>query len=36
MKKGPHREVRELTWEGFIADLSYIKLSGNRNQAERE
>ena len=33
----PHREVRELTWGDFTADLSYIKLSGSRkNRAEIE
>jgi integrase len=31
----PHREVRELTWGDFTADLSYIKLSGNRNKSGR-
>ena len=31
----PHREVRELTWGGFTADLSYIKLSGSRNKSGR-
>jgi len=31
----PHRKVRELTWEDFTADLSYIKLSGSRNKSGR-
>ena len=31
----PHREVRELTWGDFTADLSYIKLSGSRNKSGR-
>ena len=29
----PHREIRELTWEDFSDDLSYIKLDGNRNKS---
>ena len=29
----PHREVRELTWNDFSEDLSYIKLSGERNKS---
>jgi integrase len=29
----PHREVRELCWSDFTNDLSYIKLSGNRNKS---
>ena len=28
-----HREVRELCWGDFTNDLSYIKLSGNRNKS---
>jgi len=31
----PHREVRELTWSDFTADLSYIRLSGDRNKSGR-
>ena len=31
----PHREVRELTWGDFTEDLSFIKLSGNRNKSGR-
>ena len=31
----PHREVRELTWNDFSEDLSYIHLSGNRNKSGR-
>ena len=31
----PHKEVRELTWGDFTADLSYIKLSGSRNKSGR-
>ena len=31
----PHREIRELTWGDFTADLSYIKLSGERNKSGR-
>jgi integrase len=29
----PHREVRELTWNDFSADLSFINLSGDRNKS---
>jgi len=29
----PHREARELCWDDFTNDLSYIKLSGNRNKS---
>jgi len=29
----PHREVRELTWNDFSDDLSFINLSGNRNKS---
>ena len=31
----PHREVRELTWSDFTKDLSYIRLSGDRNKSGR-
>ena len=31
----PHREIRELTWEDFSKDLTYIHLSGNRNKSGR-
>jgi len=31
----PHREIRELTWGDFTNDLSYIKLSGDRNKSGR-
>ena len=31
----PHREVRELNWGDFTADLFYIKLSGSRNKSGR-
>ena len=31
----PHREVRELTWNDFSEDLTYIRLSGNRNKSGR-
>jgi len=31
----PHREVRELTWNDFSDDLSFIFLSGNRNKSGR-
>jgi len=31
----PHKEIRELTWGDFTADLSYIKLSGSRNKSGR-
>jgi integrase len=31
----PHREIRELTWEDFSEDLTYIHLSGNRNKSGR-
>ena len=31
----PHREVRELTWGDFTKDLSYIRLSGDRNKSGR-
>jgi len=31
----PHREIRELTWSDFSEDLSYIRLSGNRNKSGR-
>ena len=31
----PHREVRELKWGDFTADLSYIRLSGSRNKSGR-
>jgi len=31
----PHREVRELTWEDFLNDLSFITLSGFRNKSGR-
>lgn len=31
----PHREIRELTWGDFSEDLSFIKLSGNRNKSGR-
>ena len=29
----PHREIRELTWNDFSADLSFINLSGDRNKS---
>jgi len=29
----PHREVRELCWGDFTADLKFIKLSGERNKS---
>ena len=29
----PHREVRELRWADFSADLNYINLSGSRNKS---
>ena len=28
----PHREIRELKWSDFSSDLSFIKLSGERNK----
>jgi len=31
----PHREIRELTWGDFTSELSYIKLSGDRNKSGR-
>ena len=31
----PHREVRELKWSDFSADLSTIRLSGTRNKSGR-
>lgn len=31
----PHREVRELKWRDFTDDLSYIRLSGERNKSGR-
>jgi len=31
----PHREIRELTWGDFTSNLSYIKLSGDRNKSGR-
>ena len=31
----PHREVRELSWGDFTEDLSYIRLSGDRNKSGR-
>ena len=31
----PHKEIRNLTWGDFTADLSYIKLSGSRNKSGR-
>ena len=31
----PHREIRELTWGDFSADLSHIHLSGSRNKSGR-
>lgn len=31
----PHREVRELTWDDFSDDLSFIYLSGKRNKSGR-
>jgi len=31
----PHREIRELTWSDFTEDLSYIRLSGDRNKSGR-
>lgn len=31
----PHREVRELKWGDFTDDLSYIRLSGDRNKSGR-
>lgn len=31
----PHREIRELTWSDFSDDLTYIRLSGNRNKSGR-
>ena len=31
----PHREVRELKWSDFTDDLSYIRLSGDRNKSGR-
>jgi len=31
----PHREIRELTWGDFSADLSHIHLSGHRNKSGR-
>ena len=31
----PHREVRELKWSDFSADLSTIRLSGSRNKSGR-
>ncbi len=31
----PHREIRELTWDDFSKDLSYINLSGHRNKSGR-
>ena len=29
----PHREIRELTWNDFSDDLSYIHLCGYRNKS---
>jgi integrase len=31
----PHREVRELKWIDFTEDLSFIRLSGDRNKSGR-
>ena len=31
----PHREIRELTWGDFNADLSQISLAGSRNKSRR-
>ena len=31
----PHRKVRELAWGDFTPDMTYIKLSGNRNKSGR-
>lgn len=31
----PHREVRELKWDDFSEDLSFIRLSGDRNKSGR-
>jgi integrase len=31
----PHREVRELKWADFTEDLSFIRLSGDRNKSGR-
>ena len=31
----PHREVRELTWNDFSDDLTFIHLSGKRNKSGR-
>jgi integrase len=31
----PHREIRELSWNDFSEDLTYIDLSGNRNKSGR-
>jgi integrase len=31
----PHREIRELTWNDFSDDLSFISLSGSRNKGKR-
>ena len=31
----PHREVRELKWSDFTEDLSFIRLSGDRNKSGR-
>jgi integrase len=31
----PHREVRELKWGDFTEDLSFIRLSGDRNKSGR-
>jgi integrase len=31
----PHREIRELTWNDFADDLSFISLSGSRNKGKR-
>ena len=31
----PHREVRELSWGDFSDDLSYLRLSGDRNKSGR-
>ena len=31
----PHREIRELSWNDFSEDLTYIHLSGNRNKSGR-
>jgi integrase len=31
----PHREIRELKWADFTEDLSFIRLSGDRNKSGR-